>query len=100
MSKRLALGAAVAVALVAVLAVGIYATAWDMPNDTPQSITYDPADDVEELDHNTLNYQIFEHYGPLLIVLALLMFGAMVGGICIAREEIENDEEENKEVKE
>jgi len=100
MNKRLALGAVVAVALVAVLAVGIYATTWDMPNDEPQSITYDPADDVEELDHNTLNYQIFEHYGPLLIVLALLMFGAMVGGICIAREEIETDEEENKEVKE
>lgn len=98
MSKRLALGAVVAVALVAVLAVGIYATTWDMNYDEPQAIEYDPVDDGSELGHNSLNYQVFEHYGPLLIVLALVMFGAMVGGICIAREEIEVDED--KEVKE
>ncbi len=99
-SKRLALGAVVAVALVAILAVGIYATTWDMNYDEPQAIEYDPAEDTD-LEYNSLNYQIFDHYGPLLIVLALLMFGAMVGGICIAREEIEkDDEDENKEVKE
>ena len=97
--KHLALGAAVAVALVAVLAVGIYATTWDMPNDAPQDITYDPDTSSGDLDHNSLNYVIFEHYGPLLIVLAVLMFGAMVGGICIAREEVERDEE-SQEVKE
>ena len=88
------------IALVAVLAIGIYATPWDMNYDEPQTIEFDPSEDVENLDHNSLNYQVFEHYGPLLIVLALLMFGAMVGGICIAREEIENDEEPAEEVKE
>ena len=44
------------------------------------------------LKENSLNYGVFEAYGPLLIVLALLMFGAMVGGICVAREEVENDD--------
>ena len=99
MSKHLALGVTVAVALVAVLAIGVYATTWDMNYDQPQDITYDPDTSSGNLDHNTLNYVIFEHYGPLLIVLAVLMFGAMVGGICIAREEVERDEE-SQEVKE
>ena len=101
MNKKLIVGSVAAVALIAVLAVGIYATVWDMPNDTPQPIPFDPTPDPSgHISHNSLNYQIFEHYGPLLLVLALLMFGAMVGGICVAREEIEKIEENDKEVKE
>ena len=101
MNKKLVVGSIAAVALIAVLAVGIYATVWDMPNDAPQSIDFDPTPDASgHISENSLNYQIFEHYGPVLLILAVLMFGAMVGGICVAREEIERIEENDKEVKE
>lgn len=100
MSKRAAAGVGVAVVLLVALGACIYATSWD-GMDSPSSIPfngeagqnadsiYDPAGDLKE---NSLNYQVFEKYGPLLIVLSLLMFGAMVGGICVAREEVENDD--------
>lgn len=92
MSKATVLGAAAAIALVAVLAVGVYATTWDMNYEAPVPIEFDTPEDG--MPHpGSLNYVIFEQYGPLLIVLAILMFGAMVGGICIAREDIEDDEE-------
>ena len=101
MNKKLIVGSVAAVALIAVLAVGIYATAWDMPYDAPQAIDYDPEPgDSGHVASNTLNYVIFEQYGPLLIVLGILMFGAIVGGICVAREEIERYSDDNKEAKE
>lgn len=104
MSKRA--GASVGVAVVLLVAFGacIFATSWD-GMDTQHSIPFngedgnnadsayiDPNDQDRGLKENSLNYQVFEHYGPLLIVLALLMFGAMVGGICISREENETDD--------
>ncbi|MBQ2762827.1 MAG: hypothetical protein IJF47_03825 [Candidatus Methanomethylophilaceae archaeon] len=45
-----------------------------------------------ELAENSLNYQLFENYGGLLLVLGILMFGAMVAGICISREEADSDD--------
>ena len=106
MSKRAGVGIGVAVVLLAALGVCIFATSWDgmdeqhsIPfngngeNGDHSSAYVDPTDpDNEELNHNSLNWQVFEHYGPLLIILALLMFGAMVGGICISREENETDD--------
>ncbi len=96
MKSKTALGLTAACALLVVLGFGIFATQWDV-NDEPQAIPFDD----EGVDyHTTLNYAVFEQYGPLLIVLGILMFGAMVGGICIAREEIEKDDDENQEAKE
>lgn len=104
MSKRAAAGIGVAVVLLAVFGACIFATSWD-GMDTQHSIPFngedgnnassayvDPDDKDQGLKENSLNFQVFEHYGPLLIVLALLMFGAIVGGICIAREENESDD--------
>ncbi len=104
MSKRAGAGIGIAVVLLVALGACIFATSWD-GMDTPHSIPYngepghdsdsiyvDPDDHDQGIKENSLNYQVFEHYGPLLIVLALLMFGAMVGGICISREENETDD--------
>ena len=100
MSKRAGAGIGVAVVLLIALGACIYATSWD-GMDEPPAIPYNGeagmnapsnTNDDGTLKENSLNYGVFEAYGPLLIVLALLMFGAMVGGICVAREEVENDD--------
>ncbi len=94
--KRKAIGVVVAVALVAVLAVGIFTVNWDnyTTSDVPVEQPTFPTDDGDSiwaddgtLKENSLAYTVFEKYGLALIPLALLMFGAMIGGVCISREE-------------
>lgn len=94
MNKRVAVGIVVSVMLLVVLSGSILATEWDdyTNTDTPVEI---PATDVVEdgtLDPDSLNYAVFETYGPLLLVMAMLMFGAIIGGVCIAREEVDEDD--------
>lgn len=101
-SKRAAAGVGVAAVLLVTLGVCIFETSWDeMNNNGIHPIDYGThdsgntdsiLDDNDKLNEDSLNYKIFEKYGPLLIVLAVLMFGAMVGGICIAREEEDIDD--------
>lgn len=95
MNKRTAIGATVAALLLVVLVSSVFMTNWDnyMTNDSPESIPYvDVVDDNGNLNTNSLNYGIFVQYGPLLLVLAILMFGAMIAGVCISREEVEKDD--------
>jgi NADH:ubiquinone oxidoreductase subunit 6 (subunit J) len=95
MNKKVLVGSAVAIMLLVVLSAAVIETDWDNYTnyDTPQPIPYtDVVDGNNNINESSLNYAIFEEYGPLLLVLALLMFGAMVGGICIAREEVEKDD--------
>lgn len=103
MSKKVVIGATVSVILLAVLVVGIATVNWDdfTSNDQPEgipSLPSDTNDDVniwdenDQLKENSLAYAIFEKYGIVLIPLAILMFGAMIGGVCIAREEVEIDD--------
>lgn len=101
MNKKVAVGVGVAALLMVVCVAAVFATNWDdyMNNDEPQEIEYtDVVDDQGNIDQNSLNYTLFETYGPVLLILAILMFGAMIGGICIAREESEshNKEEEGE----
>jgi NADH:ubiquinone oxidoreductase subunit 6 (subunit J) len=105
MSKRTILGGVAAVALLAVLFAGIAATDIQTDYDEPNGVLtgmgagsgegMDGADSIigadGKLKENSLEYSIFEKYGVVLIPLAILMFGAMVGGVCIAREEVEED---------
>ncbi len=102
MSKRTWVGAAVAVFLLAVLAAGIYSVDWDShnSNDAPHEIPTFPTDDEDSiwadedktvLKTNSLAYSVFEEYGLILIPLAILMFGAMIAGVCISREEVEGE---------
>ena len=101
MSEKMAIGVTVSVLLLAVLAVGIATVDWSdyMKNDSPESLpTINPDgddgiyDENGELKDNSLAYTVFEQYGIVLIPLALLMFGAMIGGVCISREEVETDD--------
>ncbi|MDR2845866.1 MAG: hypothetical protein LBV63_01130 [Candidatus Methanoplasma sp.] len=95
MSKKVLVGVSVAALLAVVLISAVVLTDWSdyTTNDSPESIPFDGGDDGSgELDHNSLNYALFEQYGPVLLIVALLMFGAMIGGVCIAREEVENDD--------
>jgi len=107
MNKKIMVGIAVAAALLAVLSLAVMETDWSnyTTYETPQKIDFsgepqlndDGTPVVDEngktvLSHDTLNYVLFETYGPLLLILALLMFGAMIGGVCLAREESEHDD--------
>jgi NADH:ubiquinone oxidoreductase subunit 6 (subunit J) len=102
MNKRVAIGAGVAAVLLLVLAAGVYSVDWSKQNssDAPHEIPTFPTDDDDsiwadddktQLKHNSLAYSIFEKYGMILVPLAILMFGAMVGGVCISREEVEGE---------
>jgi hypothetical protein len=95
MNKKMALGIGVSAVLLAVLVSAVVMTEWDdyTTNDSPEEIPFDGVvDEYGTLDPGSLNYALFEQYGPLLLVLALLMFGAIIGGVCIAREEVEHDD--------
>lgn len=102
-AKRKAIGLTVAVLLLAVLAVGIFSVNWaeytgtDTPQEQPTFVTDDDDsiytdDSHETLKENSLGYSVFEKYGIVLIPLALLLFGAMIGGVVISREEVEIDD--------
>ena len=100
-SKKKIVGATAAVLLLAVLAVGIFSVDWSdyTGTDTPQEQPTFPTDDDDSiwddegnLKEESLAYTIFEKYGLIMIPLALLMFGAMVGGVVISREEAEIDD--------
>lgn len=101
MSKKAVIGAAVSVVLLAVLVAGIATAGWDdiVSNDAPHEVPVFPTDDDDsiwddqgQLKEESLAYTVFEKYGIILLPLAVLMFGAMVGGVVIAREEVENDD--------
>ncbi len=100
-SKKKAVGVTVAVVLLAVLAIGIFSVDWSdyMGSDKPVEQPTFPTDGDDsiwdesgDLKEDSLAYTIFEKYGLMLIPLALLMFGAMVGGVVISREEAEIDD--------
>lgn len=115
MSRRSAIAAASAVLLLIVLVSTVYMTDWDdtLDKETSDEWSYtengvreseswfyqggsdnnhDVGVDSEDEKEDSLNYVVFEKYGPLLLVLGIVMFGAMIGGLCVAREEIEKDE--------
>ncbi|MDR3075310.1 MAG: hypothetical protein LBU30_04660 [Candidatus Methanoplasma sp.] len=95
MNKKAAIGICVSALLLTVLAASVMATDWSehVTNDSPEGIDFTgDIDENGDMDQNSLNYALFEKYGPLLLILAVLMFGAIIGGVCIAREEAEHDD--------
>ncbi|MDR1405327.1 MAG: hypothetical protein LBJ20_07185 [Candidatus Methanoplasma sp.] len=95
MSKKIVMGVCVSALLLTVLAASVLITDWDehAVSDSPESIDFTGSvDENGDINQNSLNYALFEKYGPLLLILAVLMFGAMIGGVCIAREEAEHDD--------
>ena len=95
MNKKVAIGAGVAGLLLIVCMGSLFATDWGshMKYNEPQNIPFtDVVDETDTLNPQSLNYNLFEKYGPVLLILAVLMFGAMIGGVCISREESDDDD--------
>lgn len=95
MTKRKIIGIVVAVLALTVLTVAVFATGWGglVENESPESLpTFDPYDAEGDIDEKSLTFVLFELYGPLVALISLVMFGAMVGAICVAKEEVDDDD--------
>ena len=93
MSKKKAFASAlVALVVVCGLAASVISYDWGMD----QGIEKVPfgLDGNGMLADNSINYQMFEVWGPILLVLGTLMFGAIIAGVCISREEEKKEGEE------
>ena len=93
MSKKKAFASAlVALVVVCGLAGSVISYNWGMDNGI-EKVPFG-LDGDGMLADNSINYQMFEVWGPILLVLGSLMFGAIIAGVCISREERDKKEEE------
>lgn len=88
MKRKVLVGIALGAALLVIMGGMILDTNWT-DEEEMQSIPFAPSDDVNFED--TLNFAIFETYGPLILVVTLMLFGAIIGAACISKEEEDND---------
>ena len=89
MNKKTALaGVLVAAAVLVVLSSAMLSYDWEQ--DEMHSIPFTPDADGNVVP-GSLNYELFETYGPVILVLAMVMFGAIIGGAYVAKEEDEDD---------
>ena len=89
------IGAVLGIAVVLVFGAMIVSTDWKeidsgygegVPDD---GVHFAP---VDENDNECINSLLFEQYGAILLVLGILMFGAMIAGVCLSREEEDTDD--------
>ena len=92
MNKKALVSGVLALVVVCGLAASVITYDWGMD----QGIEKVPfgLDEDGMLETNSINYQMFEVWGPVLLVLGTLMFGAIIAGVCISREEEKKKEEE------
>lgn len=86
MSKKKVLGAAVALAMAIILVAGFIATDYSGTSDEPIPVPFDGGE-------GSINVVLFEVFGPIMLVLGIVMFGAIISGVCLSKEEDENKEE-------
>ena len=91
MTSRKVAGGLVALVLVCVLVGSIVTYSWGMGSG-PVQIPFGLTNGT--LETNSINYQMFEVWGPVLLVLGTLMFGAIIAGVCISKEEEKKEGEE------
>lgn len=92
MNKRTFLCAVIALGVVIGLSASVITYEWGMgggPVPIPFGLNGDGS-----LPVNSINFQMFEVWGPMLLVLGTLMFGAIIAGVCISREEEKKKEGE------
>ena len=82
--KATAAGGILATALIVILGLMIISGGWPGGEITP--IPYGPGP-------GGLSFAIFETYGPMIVVLSMLLFGAIVGGAAISRGEKKKEDE-------
>ncbi len=72
-----------------VVLVGTAATVDWGSGDTIHSIPFNPAEGDDTALAESLNHALFEEYGPVVMVMGLLMFAAILGGVYLAKEDLE-----------
>jgi NADH:ubiquinone oxidoreductase subunit 6 (subunit J) len=83
------MGIVLGVAILAIFAGAVLTGDW-----SEELSNSDPAFEGAPFDTNdagSINNTLFEVYGPVLLVLALMMFGAIIGGVYIAKEDDDDD---------
>ncbi len=96
MSKKAVLGGIFAVAMAAIIIVGVLSVDWEFDkNEEPASVPFAP-DDTGNVPENSINYVLFEEWGPIMLILGAVMFGAIIAGVTLSKED-EDAEEEAKE---
>ena len=79
--KATAAGAILAIALIVILGMMILSGGFsDDLGNAPESIPYGP-------EPGGLSLTLIDTYGPLMLVVSILLFGAIIGGAAIARGE-------------
>ena len=91
-SKQI-VAAVIALAMAAILIGGFVAADWDT-RDEPKAVPFAP--EGGELPHDSINYVLFEEWGPIMLILGSVMFGAIIAGVALSKEEDDCDEEEEK----
>lgn len=87
--NRKTITALVLALLVGVVLVGTAATVdWDA-GDTIHNTPFNPPEGDDAALADSLNYALFEEYGPVVMVMGVLMFGAILGGVYLAKEDPE-----------
>ena len=81
-------------ALVVVCGIAAAAITYDWGTDGGPTAVPFGLDENGELQDNSINYQMFEVWGPVLLILGTLMFGAIIAGVCISKEEEKKKEGE------
>ena len=93
MSKKKAFACGL-IALVVVCGLAASAITYDWGTEGgPKQIPFG-LDGDGNLPENSINFQMFEIWGPVLLILGTLMFGAIIAGVCISREDKEKEGEE------
>lgn len=96
MNSKIAAGIAVVVVLM--MGAVVIGTNWEYlgydTSDPGEGVQFVPNEDdnVTEYRENSLNGVLFEKYGAIMLVVGALMFGAMIAGVCISREEDDSDD--------
>ena len=92
MSKKALVSGVLALVVVCGLAASVITYDWGMDHGI-EKVPFG-LDDDGRLADNSINYQMFEVWGPIMLVLGTLMFGAIIAGVCISKEEEKKKEEE------
>ncbi len=81
----------IALGMAAILIGGFIDAEWNT-SDEPTPVPFGP-DDTGTLPENSINYVLFEEWGPIMLVLGAVMFGAIIAGVTLSKEEDEEEEE-------
>ncbi|MCL2785622.1 MAG: hypothetical protein FWD81_00140 [Methanomassiliicoccaceae archaeon] len=84
-----------AVAIMAIFSAAAFSGDWFRDYNAEELHPQEFAPGPDGLSKDSINYMLFEEFGPILIVLALLMFGSIIGGVYIAKEDEEEETEED-----